>query len=139
MTAILDVDPADTEPVLRRKRGGVSPTARTLAECRNRGWHAQVVEQTIPRTWIKRDLFGVIDIVAITPTGILGIQATGGGHNAARRDKILAEPRALAWLQAGAALAVWNWEKQGARTSRKVWTLREVVVTAAEFEAEAGT
>lgn len=46
----------------------MTPTARSLAECRKRGWHAQVVEQTIPRTFIKRDLFGVIDIIAVTPS-----------------------------------------------------------------------
>lgn len=46
----------------------MSPTARALAECRKRGWVAQVVEQTIPRTFIKRDLFGVIDIIAVKPT-----------------------------------------------------------------------
>lgn len=45
----------------------VSPTARTLAECKKRGWIAQVVEQTIPRTFIKRDLFGIIDVIAVTP------------------------------------------------------------------------
>jgi hypothetical protein len=45
----------------------MTPTARTLAECRKRGWIAQVVEQTIPRTFIKRDLFGIIDIIAVTP------------------------------------------------------------------------
>lgn len=46
----------------------MSPTARTLKECRKRGWIAQVVEQTIPRTFIKRDLFGIIDVIAVTPS-----------------------------------------------------------------------
>lgn len=45
-----------------------SPTARTLQECKRRGWTAQVVEQTIPRTFIKRDFLGVIDIIAVTPS-----------------------------------------------------------------------
>lgn len=114
----------------------MTPTARTLAECRRRGWLVQNVEQTIRipggRTF-KRDLFGVIDLVCVTPSGILGIQATGGGHNAARRDKILAEPRAKCWLEAGASLSIWNWEKQGARGKRKTWTLREVAITVADF------
>jgi hypothetical protein len=44
----------------------MSPTARALAECKRRGWIAQVVEQTIPRTFIKRDFLGVIDIIAVT-------------------------------------------------------------------------
>lgn len=105
----------------------MTPTARTLVECRKRGWDAQVVEQTIPRTFIKRDLFGVIDIVAITERGILGIQATsggsGGGHSA-RVAKIRKEPRVAKWLATGARLQVWSWAKQGPRGKRKVWTLR---------------
>lgn len=113
----------------------VSPSARTIAECKRRGWLAQNVEQTIPHTFIKRDLFGCIDIVAVTPDGILGIQATGGqgGVHAARVTKILAEPRMRAWLAAGASLAVWSWRKGGAVGKRKTWTLREQVFTLADF------
>lgn len=80
----------------------MTPTARTLAECRKRGWIAQVVEQTIPRTFIKRDLFGCIDIVAVTPEGIVGIQATSnltGGNHGMRVQKILAEPRMREWCR----------------------------------------
>lgn len=115
----------------------MSPSARCIAECRARGWIAQNVEQTIPRTYIKRDLFGVIDIVAVTPTGILGIQATSGSNSASRCTKILAEPRMRAWLKAGARLSVWSWAKQGARGKRKTWTLREVEIVATDFQQEA--
>jgi hypothetical protein len=104
----------------------VSPTQRTLAECKRRGWIAQVVEQTIPHTFIKRDLFGVIDIIAITPDGIIGIQATAGkGNHAKRVAKAVAEPRLSAWLRAGAMFGVWSWALQGARGEVKRWTLRE--------------
>ena len=116
----------------------MTPTARTLAECRKRGWIAQVVEQTIPRTFIKRDLFGVIDIIAITPNGILSIQATGdhGGDVQQRVRKILAEPRALQWLSTGARLAVWGWGRRGAANTRKLWTLREQEITRVDFVPE---
>ncbi len=91
-----------------------------------------MVEQTIPHTFIKRDLFGCIDIIAITQEGILGIQATGGvGHHAHRRAKIAAEPRMRLWLDAGGRLALWSWNKQGARGKQKRWTLREDQLTAA--------
>jgi hypothetical protein len=121
-----------------------SPTARALAECKRRGWICQVVEQTIPRTFIKRDFLGVIDIIAIqpaghyedsegplyTPTGfILGIQVTSGSNHAARIAKAKAEPRLTAWLSAGARFVVWSWAKQGARGKRKQWRLREEAVT----------
>ncbi len=105
-----------------------SPTSRTLQECRRRGWIAQVVEQTIPHTFIKRDLFGIIDIIAITDKGTLGIQATSGNNHASRVTKSLAEPRLSAWLGAGNRFEVWSWAKQGKAGKRKVWMLREEAV-----------
>lgn len=121
----------------------MSPTARTLAECKRRGWIAQVVEQTIPRTFIKRDLFGVIDIIAVEPsrslTGgmvcdlvvpgrIIGIQATSGTNHAARVAKAKAEPRTAHWLGAGGVLEIWSWSKRGGKGKRKLWVLREEAV-----------
>ena len=129
-----DASTAGVEPEapLKRKAKRVSPTARSLAELRKRGWPAQVVEQTIPRTFIKRDLFGCIDIIALTPEGILGIQATSnltGGNHSERRRKIDAEPRAQQWLAAGGKLEIWSWSKRGGRGERKLWTLRVEAVT----------
>ncbi len=106
----------------------MSPTARSLAECRGRGWYAQVVEKWNPYAKIRQDLFGVIDIVAITPEGIMGIQATSAGNHSSRVKKILEEVMARAWLDAGAKLQVWSWGKRGARGERKKWTLRAEAV-----------
>lgn len=105
----------------------MTPTQRALAECKRRGWTAQVVEQTIraPGRTFKCDLFGCIDIIAITPFGILGIQVTSGTNHAARCAKICDEPRMVQWCKAGAYLSVWSWSKRGPRGKRKVWTLRE--------------
>ncbi len=119
----------------------MSPTARSLAECKKRGWIAQVVEQNVRipgGRMFKRDLFGVIDIVAITRNGILGIQATSdntGGNSYRRVEKILAEPRAKEWC-GFAMLVVWSWAKQGARGKRKAWTLREQIVSVEDFHVE---
>jgi hypothetical protein len=126
------------------REAAMTPTARTLAECRKRGWVAQVVEQTIPRTFIKRDLFGIIDVIALVPRSclclackvggactlptvsahIVGIQATSGTNHAARREKALAESRLKAWRDAGGKFEIWSWSKAGARGKRKTWTLR---------------
>lgn len=129
-----------TEPAPKKKRKkGISPTQRALAECRKRGWIAQVVERWNPHAHIRQDLFGVIDIVAIVPPDtdgehgynvpgfILGIQACSGsgGDHAARRAKIAAEPRATEWKRAGGKLAVWSFAQRGAAGTRKQWTLRE--------------
>jgi hypothetical protein len=109
-----------------------SPTQRTLAECKKRGWTAQVVERFNTFTKRRIDLFGVIDIIAITPEGIMAIQATSGqtgGNHSTRMAKIKAEPRAKQWIDAGGKFEVWSWAKRGAAGKRKLWTLRvEAVV-----------
>jgi hypothetical protein len=107
----------------------VSPTQRTLAECRKRGWVAQVVEKWNPHAKVRQDLFGCIDVVALTDRGILGIQACAGASHAARAAKMRAEPKTLAWLKSGGVLEVWSWAKRGPRGGRKVWTLREEAIT----------
>jgi hypothetical protein len=151
-----DIDPDDAlviesdapeaeEPAPRKKRKSSSTyNARTLAECRRRGWIAQGVEQTIRipggRTF-KRDLFGIIDVVAVdlsAPPGqrTIGIQTTSGGTGgsvAPHRAKILAEPRARAWVEAGNRLELWSFAKQGARGKAKRWKL--TVETYAEMLA----
>ena len=121
----------------------MTPTARTLAELKRRNLTAQVVEHTVPRVRIKRDLFGVIDILVMNPSnsnaGILGIQATSGTNHAARRAKILAEPRALEWLRCGGRLQVWSWSKKGPRGKRKLWTVRVEEILATDFYREEET
>jgi len=102
-----------------------SPTQRSLAECRRRGWLAAVVERWNPHAKVRQDLFGCIDILAVTPTGPLGIQACAGASHAARRTKALSEPRLTTWLGAGCTFAVWSWSKRGSRGKRKQWALRE--------------
>lgn len=148
----IDVAP-DAKP---KRRKGTSPTARTLAECKRRGWIAGVVERHIPfprPMGTKIDLFGVIDLVVIvpaffetpladlqTPGSILAIQATASAaHHAHRRTKILAEPRARQWVAAGGRLELWSWSqrvaknKDGSKAKQPKWMLR--VETYAEMLA----
>ena len=114
----------------------MTPTARTLAECKRRGWIAGVVERRIPYKPISIDLFGCIDIVVAMPDGIVGIQACAGASHAARRAKALAEPRLAAWLAAGARFEVWSWSKRGGRGKRKTWQLRAESLTVADCRAQ---
>lgn len=144
-------DPEEPAPKKKRRKG-TSPTARTLAECRRRGWIAGVVERHSPFPkphGKKHDLFGVIDVVAIVMdhagiayrideappmvgVGTLGIQActdgrtgTGGWGSdlAKRRAKILAEPRARAWVEAGNRLEIWAWGSRVVGKGRR-WRVR---------------
>jgi len=131
----------------KKRKASNSPTQRTLAECRKRGLIAQVVERWNPHAKVRVDLFGVIDVLAIVPRvetihgqaiagEIVGLQACSGTDHAKRRAKILAEPRALAWVEAGGRLELWSWSKRGDRGKQKRWTLRVEVFTRESWEAE---
>lgn len=134
--------------IQKKRKKATSPTQRTLAECRKREWPAGVVEKFVrfPPPGHHVDLFGVIDVVAIDPgleygdapdrkPGIVGIQACAATDHARRRDKIIAEPRALAWVEAGGRLELWSWSKRGDRGKRKLWSLRVEVFTVESWRA----
>lgn len=124
----------------------ISPTQRTLAECRARGWTAEVVERWIPNRGtdengklttrpggVRKDLFGFCDVVAITDTGrMVFIQATSGPNVAARKTKILTECSAnlIAVLNAGVKVEVWGWRKLKKPVGRKYWQVRVEEITA---------
>ena len=137
-----DVPEAEEAAPAKKRKKSTSPTQRTLAECRKRGLVAQVVEKWNPHARIRQDLFGVIDLLAIMPPSnlgpgsILGIQACVGGDHAKRREKILAEPRAAAWMRSGGRLELWSWSKRGNRGARKLWTLRVEAFTADSWRRE---
>jgi hypothetical protein len=107
----------------------VTPTARSLAELRKRGYLAGVVERHNVFSRKKSDLFGFLDVVAVRDGEILGIQATSGSNVSARIAKIRAAAELPIVLSSGMRIAVWGWAKRGKRNKRKVWTLREEVVT----------
>lgn len=103
----------------------MSPTARTLALLRERGYEAQVVERWIPRANIRVDLFGFIDIVAVGKGRTVGVQACAGASVAPRVHKVREARTLPAVLKAGWVVLVIGWRKS-ARTSR--WTYRVVRV-----------
>jgi len=109
------------------------PTARTLARLRLYGYEADVVERWLPAGRVRRDLFGVIDIVGAGPAGLVGVQCTTASNMAARVSKALAEPRLRAWLLAGARFEVWGWSLRGQRGERKTWQVTVRPVTLADL------
>ena len=116
------------KPKRKRKK---SPTAMALEDMRALGYLAWIVESVIPRTFIKRDFMGWADIIYLTEASIVGVQVTSGDHHAARTAKVLAEPRAKAWLKAGGIIEVWSYvqyEKGGE------WMLRKEEVVIEDFE-----
>lgn len=112
-----------------------SPTARALAQLRKEGHHAAVVERWNPYAKIRQDLFNFCDLLYITKTNIVAVQVTTGPHHMERKAKIVAEPRALAWVRAGGLIEVWSYTKAGAKGKRKLWTLRREEIVADDFKA----
>lgn len=89
-----------------------SHTERTLKELRNDGYSAAVVEKWIPGANIRRDMFGIIDIVAIKYLGeTLGVQVCAYSGHAEHKKKILASPYTRLWLSADRRLEIHSWRK----------------------------
>jgi hypothetical protein len=72
--------------------------------------------------------------LAIKAGIILGIQCTSGAHHADHLEKILAEPKALLWIQAGGWLELWSWSKKGAKGKKKTWQVRKQQITSKDFD-----
>ncbi len=115
----------------------MSPTERTLAECRRRDWLAAVVEKWLPARGgmshgRRQDLFGCIDVVAIAPgeLGVLGVQATSRSNVSSRLRKAQDETQDVlcAWLRAGNAFEVWGWGKRAKPVGRRYWRCRRVAL-----------
>lgn len=105
----------------------MTPTQRSLAELRRRGYTAQVVERWNSFAKIRQDLFGFIDIVAIQEgqNGVLAVQATSTPNMSARLEKARGTPALRVWLASGNRFLVWGWAKRGARGERKLFQLKE--------------
>ncbi|HEV3144838.1 MAG TPA: hypothetical protein VGZ47_13190 [Gemmataceae bacterium] len=93
---------------------------------RRSGYQAEVCERWIPRANIRKDLFGILDIVAIGrgENGVLWIQATTAPNLSARRRKAQAAPALRTWLAAGNRFELWAWSQRNDRWEVK----REAIV-----------
>jgi hypothetical protein len=101
-----------------------SPTQRTLAELRKRGAAlVQVVERWNAFAKVRVDLFGVIDVLAVMPSGkTVAVQATSGANVAARVDKIVSSDAYQLLRLAGWTILVHGWRKN----AKGRYVLREV-------------
>jgi hypothetical protein len=105
----------------------VTPTARSLVYLRDRGFLVEPVERWLPGTRIRKDLFGVGDLLACHPRDglILLVQVTTADHVAHRLAKARARPELRAWIRAGGRFEVHGWSK--GKDGR--WRVRIVAVT----------
>lgn len=100
----------------------MSPTQRTLAELKKRGYRAAITEKWNAFARIRQDLFGIVDVLAIGHGHTLAVQCTSGSNVAARVKKIADSEATPDMRTAGWKIAVWGWRKNAAGK----WTLREI-------------
>ena len=101
----------------------MTPTARSLKHLRGEGWLAEVVERFIPGANIRKDLFGIGDVVAIKYGGPPNlIQVTSGSNVASRVKKIQESEHLPVLLACGWLVQVHGWRKN----AKGRWTLRVV-------------
>ena len=87
---------------------------------------------------VRKDLFGFIDIIAITDEHqIVAYQATSTSNMSARKTKILTEcgGTAKAWLEAGGRIIVIGWKEYATRIDRRKWRETETEITLADVMA----
>jgi len=108
-----------------------SPTARSLAYLRKKGYIAEVVERFNYFTKQRKDLFNVIDLIAVRgeSSGVLGVQSTSRGDTQKRVRKCEAEPMIRVWLKAGNKLEVHGWGIMGKKGKRKKYEIKVVEIT----------
>lgn len=103
------------------------PTERTLGELRKQGYRADVVERWIPQARQRKDLFGIIDVVAIGDGQTLGVQCTSVSNMAARVSKMREAEVTAELLDAGWKLVVWGWRSKMVGKQKR-WVHREVEI-----------
>lgn len=102
-----------------------SPTQRTLAEMRKRGYHCEVVEKFNSFTRTRKDFCGFIDVLCLGENEIIGVQATSGDNVSKRVAKITEHENVGAVRKAGIRILVHGWRKG----SNGRYVLREVDVS----------
>lgn len=122
-------------------KSGLSPTQRTLKANREMGRICGIVERFnrfAGPHGIRQDLFGFIDLIAMSPDeGIIGVQSCGSSFSE-HRKKIFEERPAecIEWLKCGGKVELWGWrkvkEKRGGK--RMIWKPRIEKITLDMFE-----
>ena len=106
---------------------------RTLAELRSIGYSVDVVERIVPKTFIRKDYLGFIDLIAVGHGEVLGIQVCAPNQISAHKTKIrkqIVREDVERWLDA-AKLELWSWEPYARVPTRTKFTLADLEERAA--------
>ncbi len=115
-----------------------SPTQRTLKLLRSRGLRCGIVERYNAFTKQRYDLFGFIDIVALSEDmGFLGVQSCGQSFSA-HLKKIVEEKSedCRLWLKSGGKVLLIGWRKLKKKRGGKAmyWSPREKWITLEDLD-----
>jgi len=98
-----------------------SPTVRSLARLRARGYLCKVVEHWNPHARVRVDLFGC-DILAVkVGEPPLLVQTTTQSNQSARIAKLRALPSTAFLLRASWQIVVHGWKERGMDETRLTW------------------
>ena len=123
------------------RNNSISPTQRTLKALRDKGYKAGVVERWLRyagKFGKRQDLFGIIDIIAISPIEVLGVQCCGSSLSEHFR-KLTEEKNqeSYDWLESThRSLEIWSWRKVLKKSGgkAKIWQPRIVKITLEDLE-----
>jgi hypothetical protein len=102
----------------------LSPTQRSIALLKTRGYTTAIVEKFNPHAGpfgIRQDLFGFGDLLALRKGEILLVQTTSGSNLSKRVTKIADSPLYPRVVESGMKVAVHGWRKLKAG-----WACKEV-------------
>lgn len=118
--------PAAAPPKIRAKAKRarrIPATQLTLKHLRKIGYPlVQVVEKWNPHARVTQDMFGIIDVIAVSETDIMAVQTTSRTNFASRMTKVVESDALPILLKAGIRVAVHGW----AKNAKGRWELREV-------------
>jgi hypothetical protein len=121
---------------------GLTPTFLSLRQLRAEGWTVDVCERWVPSGnigQVRKDLFGLVDLVAVRGPVTMGVQTTSHSNAHARIKKMLdADHRPLldALQTAGWVVVVHGWRlstrnghacQHGKTPCACIWTLHHLV------------
>ena len=88
-----------------------SPTQLSLKELRKACDSVAVVEHWNPHARIRQDLFGFVDILALSGPDTIAVQATSWANVSARAKKIAESPHVDSVRKAGWKILIHGWRK----------------------------
>lgn len=96
------------------------PTERTIQRLKNEGALCGVTEKWVvipghPGGGVRRDLFDVIDCIALLPGEIRGIQCGAMSGHSGHVHKCMASEALKTWLTAGGTFYIYSWGKRATK------------------------